>query len=78
MNKVFNYFKLWGNGFVQAFGPLFVISVSCLYALPILFIGEIFELSVINNNQESILFLTAFIVGPILVAKHNWGSSPVK
>ncbi len=40
MNKVFNYFKLWGNGFVQAFGPLFVISVSCLYALPILFIGE--------------------------------------
>ncbi len=71
MEKVFNYFELWGNGFVQTFRPLFFIFVSCFYALPILLIGEFFELSVINNNQDNILFLTALITGPILVAKYD-------
>ncbi|EMF9033059.1 hypothetical protein V4U61_003369 [Vibrio parahaemolyticus] len=70
MQKFFSFFEFWGNGIVAIVAPLFMLAISSLYALPVLLIGEFFDISAIDSNQEYILCITALILGPYMVSRY--------
>lgn len=71
MNKFFSYCEHWGNGLSMLLWPILAVLMSGLYAVPIILIGEIFNINFIYNNEFGIYLLFCIIIGPFMVSKYG-------